>query len=133
MAICYIGIGSNLGNRRRNIRQAIEKINALKDTKALKVSRLIETKAQGGPRGQPRFLNAALKLKTGLPAKTLLKKFKEIERELGRRAAVRYGPRAIDLDILLYGDKIINTKGLSVPHPRMFERDFVLKPLREVI
>ncbi len=133
MDICYLGIGSNLGNRRRNIELALQKVRQLKDTKVLKVSGIIETIPFGGPGGQGKFLNAALKIKTSLPPLTLLKKLKKIERELGRVKALRFGPRVIDLDILFYGDKVINRKELQVPHPRLFEREFVLKPLSEVI
>ncbi len=133
MVTCYLGIGSNLGDRRKNISSAIKKIKALKDTKVIKVSRLIETEAVGGPAGQPKFLNGALKIKTNLPPLTLLKGIKKIEKELGRAKTVRYGPRVIDLDILLYADKIIKTKTLTIPHPKMFIRDFVIRPLSEII
>jgi len=132
-SICYLGIGSNLGDRRKNIRMAIKKINALEDTKVIKSSRLMETQPQGGPRGQRRFLNGVVKIKTGIRPFKLLKELKQIEKELGRRQTMRFGPRTIDLDILFYQDKIIHTKTLHVPHPRMFERIFVLKPLSEVI
>jgi 2-amino-4-hydroxy-6-hydroxymethyldihydropteridine diphosphokinase len=131
--ICYLGIGSNLGDRRKNIKLAIKKINSLKSTKAIKLSKIIETRALGGPLQQPKFLNAALKIKTGLSPLKLLQNLKIIERELGRKKTVRWGPRTMDLDILFYGDKIINTKSLQVPHPRIFQREFVIKPLRQVI
>jgi len=133
MAICYLGIGSNSGQRRKNIRSAIDKINALKDTKVIRSSRIIESNPLGGPVGQGKFLNAALKIKTNITPFTLLKKLKQIEKELGRKETIRYGPRTIDLDILFYADKIINTKRLILPHPRIFEREFVMKPLLEVI
>jgi 2-amino-4-hydroxy-6-hydroxymethyldihydropteridine diphosphokinase len=133
MVECYLGIGSNLGDRQKNIKLAIKKINSLKDTKVIKISRIIETKPVGGPRKQGKFLNAALKIKTNLTPSVLLKKLKNIECELGRTKTVRYGPRPIDLDILFYGDKIINTKKLNVPHPKIFEREFVIKPLLEII
>lgn len=133
MKICYLGIGSNLGDRRKNIRLAIKKINALKDTKIIKVSKIIETKPIGGPPNQGKFLNAALKIKTHLAAPLLLKKLKTIEKELGRIKTVRYGPRSVDLDILFYGDRVINRKDLKVPHPKVFERQFVIKPLLEII
>jgi 2-amino-4-hydroxy-6-hydroxymethyldihydropteridine diphosphokinase len=133
MLTCYLGIGSNLGDRRKNIRLAIKKINALKDTEVVKVSKIIETKPVGGPR-QGKFLNAALKIKTNFGPLTLLKELKKIEKELGRNSDnIRYGPRTIDLDILFYADRIINRKNLKVPHPKMFERQFVIKPLSEVI
>ncbi|MDD5568666.1 MAG: 2-amino-4-hydroxy-6-hydroxymethyldihydropteridine diphosphokinase, partial [Candidatus Omnitrophica bacterium] len=133
MVICYLSLGSNLGNRRKNIEQAIRKINLLKDTKVLKQSSIIETDPVGGPRNQPKFLNASLKIGTLLSPLKLLKKIKIIEKEMGRVKSIRNGPRVIDLDILLYGDKIISENNLIVPHPRMFVRDFVIKPLAEVI
>lgn len=133
MIICYLGVGSNLGNRRKNISLAIKKIKALKDTRVIKTSKIIETKPVGGPSGQPRFLNAASKIKTNLKPLALLKKLQDIEKELGRNRTVRFGPRTIDLDILFYGDRIINTKTLTIPHPRIFEREFVIKPLMELI
>ena len=133
MTICYLGIGSNLGNRRDNIRLAIKKISALKYTKVLKSSRLIETTPIGGPAGQGKFLNGALKIKTNLTPHALLNKFKTIEKALGRKKAVRYAARPIDLDILFYGDRIIDSKNLKVPHPKVFERPFVIKPLLEII
>jgi len=133
MVICYIGVGSNLGNRRKNIAAALKEVNVLNHTKILKRSGLIKTDPVGGPKNQGKFLNGAVKIKTSLSAKALLSALKKIERRLGRKKSLRYAPRIIDLDILLYGDEIINTKQLVVPHPRMFERDFVLKPLAEII
>ncbi|MCX5695097.1 MAG: 2-amino-4-hydroxy-6-hydroxymethyldihydropteridine diphosphokinase [Candidatus Omnitrophica bacterium] len=133
MVTCYLGVGSNLGNRRKNIKEAVRKINLLKNTRVLKQSRLILTNPVGGPGGQPKFLNAAFKIKTGLTPFGLLKALKNIEKQLGRLTSVRNGPRKIDLDILLYGDKIIDRKGLIIPHPRLFTRDFVIRPLIEVI
>lgn len=128
----FLGIGSNLGNRRRNIKLAIEKLSRLKNTKVIGVSRITNSKPAGGP-AQPDFLNGAVKIKTRLPAARLLRELKNIEKDLGRRKTVRNGPRPIDLDILLYADKIIERQGLMVPHPKMFEREFVIKPLLEII
>lgn len=133
MVTCYLSIGSNLGDRKKNIRLAIKKINALKNTKVLKVSKLIETQPVDGPHNQGRFLNGALKIKTEFSPLILLKNLKKIEKELGRTKTVRYGPRTIDLDILFYGVKIINRKNLKIPHPEAFKRDFVMKPLWEVM
>ena len=133
MVICYLGIGSNLGDRNRNIKEAIKKINLLKDTQVIKISKIIETKPVGGPPAQGNFLNAALKIQTRIPPLKLLKDLKKIEKGLGRTKSVKYGPRVIDLDILFYGERIINTKELTIPHPRLFARDFVIKPLSEVI
>ncbi len=133
MNICYIGIGSNLGDKRRNIASAIKRIKALKNTRIIKVSKFIKTNPVGGPPAQDKFLNGALKIETGLLPLKLLAEIKQIEREIGRTKSVRNGPRIIDLDILLYANKIINTKKLVIPHPRMFGRDFVIKPLSEIL
>lgn len=134
MAICYLGIGSNLGNRRKNIMSAIQKIGSLKATKVLKASKIIETRPVGGPAGQGKFLNAVLKIQTGLTPLKLLSNLKKIEESLGRsRYALRNSPRTIDIDILFYSDKIINDKKLKVPHPRLLKRGFVITPLMEII
>ncbi len=133
MSVCYLGIGSNLGNRRKNIKTAIMKINQLAATRLLKASRIIETDPVGGPPGQPKFFNAAVKIETSIPPLKLLKELKKIEKDLGRVTGVRNGPRTIDLDILLYGSRTIKTRGLVIPHPRMFGRAFVLEPLSEVL
>jgi len=133
MVICYLGVGSNLGNRRKNIKLAVKLIRALKGTKIIKASKSFESLPCGGPAGQPDFLNAALKIQTNFSPRSLLKKLKKIENELGRIPTVRFGPRVMDLDILLYGDRSIRNKSLIIPHPRMFDRDFVIKPLLEVL
>ncbi len=134
MPICYLGIGSNLGNRKRNIKLALQKINRIKETRIIKLSKIIETKPVGSHSRQGKFLNACLKIKTNLTPITLLNKLKKIETQLGRPAKhIRYGPRTIDLDILFYGDKIVNRKDLKIPHPRIFERKFVIKPLLEIL
>ena len=132
MAVCYLGVGSNLGNRRKNIKKALDYLVKTKGIKIEKSSRIYETKAVGGvPQGK--FLNAAIKIKTSLTPQLLLEVLKKIEKDLGRKNTVRWGAREIDLDILLYGNKVIKIKNLVIPHPRMFEREFVLKPLREII
>jgi 2-amino-4-hydroxy-6-hydroxymethyldihydropteridine diphosphokinase len=133
MVIVYLGVGSNLGERRKNIKLAVKKIRALKDTQIIKQSKLLETFPCGGPAGQPKYLNAALKIRTCLTPLKLLKKLKNIENSMGRRKTVRFGPRIIDLDILLYGDEIIRNRKLTIPHPRLFGREFVIKPLIEVL
>ena len=134
MVICYIGLGSNLGNRRRNISEAIKRIDSLKGTEVVKVSKIIETDPIGGLPRQSKFLNGVLKIKTELTPAILLKNLQEIEQQLGRlKRHIRNGPRTIDLDILFYGNNIIRQKELKVPHPKILERDFVLKPLLEVI
>lgn len=133
MAICYIGIGSNLGNRRKNIRLALQMIEGLKYTRILKKSGLHETKPAGGPRGQGDYLNAAIKISTMFSPRCLLKELKLIECQLGRKKGVRWGPRVIDLDILFFANKRIKTRELVIPHPRIFMRDFVIMPLSEII
>ena len=133
MVICYLGVGSNLGNRRKNIKLAVKLIKALKGTRIIKASKLFESLPCGGPAGQPNYLNAALSISTNFSPLSLLKKLKKIENELGRIPTVRFGPRIMDLDILLYGNRLIRNRALIVPHPRMFNRDFVIKPLIEVL
>ncbi len=133
MVVVFVGIGSNMGNRRINVRKALRLIGALKGTRILAVSRFIETLPQGGPRGQRKFLNGVVKIKTAIPPVTLLTEFKKIEKRIGRTPSVRWGPRVIDLDMLFYGGRRIRTKTLTVPHPRILERDFVITPLREVV
>ncbi len=127
---CYLGIGSNLGDRTLNIKQALKKLKE-SGIRVTKKSSLYQTRAIGGPR-QRMFLNAVVEIKTDLPPLMLLQRLKRIENELGRKKTVRYGPRIIDLDILLYADKKINRNDLKIPHPRMWKRDFVLRPLREI-
>ncbi|MEW6170356.1 MAG: 2-amino-4-hydroxy-6-hydroxymethyldihydropteridine diphosphokinase [Candidatus Omnitrophota bacterium] len=128
----YLGIGSNLGRRQINIKKAIELLKQLPNTKLTKISKLIETRPVGGPK-QRKFLNAAIEIKTSLKPLILLKALKKIEKDLGRVKTIKNGPRVIDLDILFYNEKNIHEKNLIIPHPRMFQRDFVLKPLGEII
>lgn len=132
MAVCYLAVGSNLGKRRENIKKALEYLAKTKGIKIEKASRIYETEPVGGP-AQAKFLNAAIKIKTSLTPHLLLGTLKKIEKDLGRKKTVRWGPREIDLDILLYANKFIKIKNLVIPHPRMFKREFVLKPLREII
>ena len=134
MPICYLGVGANLGDRRQNIALAVKRINQLLNTRIIRIAKIIETAPVGGPKGQPRFLNTVLKIKTKLEPEVLLSSLKRIERELGRKkSALRYGPRLIDLDILFYADRIVNSKNLKIPHPKIFQRDFVLRPLAELL
>lgn len=127
----YLGIGSNLGRRQINIKKAIELLKQLPNIKVIKISQLIETMPVGGPK-QRKFLNGAIEIKTNLKPQALLKALKKIEKDLGRVKTIKNGPRVIDLDILLYNKKNIYEKNLIIPHPRMFYRDFVLKPLKEI-
>jgi 2-amino-4-hydroxy-6-hydroxymethyldihydropteridine diphosphokinase len=122
----YIGLGSNLGDREQSIRRAAELIGARR------VSTIRETEPWG-IEDQPFFLNAVAELETDLPPRRLLDRLLVVERKLGRtRDSARFGPRTIDLDLLLYGDESIDRPGLQVPHPRLHERRFVLEPLAEL-
>lgn len=130
MAIVHIGVGSNLGDRAANCRRAVEML-AERGVRARKRSSLYETEPWG-VRDQPRFLNMALEAETDLPPRDLLRTLKEIELAMGRTETGRYGPRIIDLDILLYGSLVLNEPGLRIPHPLMHQRSFVLDPLSEI-
>ena len=132
MTTVYLGMGSNLGDRRRNLEAALEALGAHPQIAVSATSSFLETDPVGGPPGQGRFLNAAAGIETDLAPEALLAELKRIERALGRRAGPRWGPREIDLDILLCGDTILETAALVIPHPRMRERRFVLAPLAEI-
>lgn len=131
MIKAYIGIGSNLGRRPVNIKKAVEQLKKVKNLKVTKISSLYETRPVGGP-PQRKYLNGVVEIETNLRPHCLLKELKGVEKYLGRSKIARNGPRVIDLDILLYGYKKIKTKNLTIPHPRMWLREFVIKPLREV-
>ena len=128
--IVFIGIGTNLGTRAENIEKALTCLSDKKEIRIEKVSSLRETKPAAGP--GPDYLNAVVKITTTLSARELLKELLGIEAKLGRKRLFKNCPRIIDLDILLYGNKKISQPGLIIPHPRMMERDFVIKPLREI-
>jgi 2-amino-4-hydroxy-6-hydroxymethyldihydropteridine diphosphokinase len=128
-----IALGSNLGDRAGHIRSALDAIAATPGIRLLAASRMVETDPVG-PVPQGRYLNAAAVVSTSLPCRALLDRLLEIERAMGRdrTAEQRWGPRTLDLDLLLFGDQIIREPGLVVPHPRLHERAFVLIPLAEV-
>jgi len=128
--LAYIGLGTNLGDRELNLRRALARLEELGSVRA---SSFRETDPVGVI-DQPRFLNAAAELETELPPRELLERLLEIERELGRERATerRWGPRVIDLDLLLSGQEAIDEPGLTVPHPRLADRRFVLEPLCEL-
>ena len=128
----YLAIGSNLGDRIVNIKKSIRYLKSNQRIKVEGVSRIYETPAQGGPKKQPRYLNAAVKIKTSLSPLDLLNELKIIELELKRSNSVRWGPRTIDLDILFYDDLVFINNRLSIPHPLMHKRIFVLKPMSEI-
>ena len=131
--IAYIGLGSNLGDRRRNLESAL---GALRETSVIElvaVSTLIETEPEGPP-GQDRYLNGAATIRTNLSPRGLLQVMLKIESAHGRDRTKegRWGPRRLDLDLLMYADRIIDEPELVVPHPRMHQRTFVLAPLVEI-
>ena len=128
----YIALGSNLGDRQSHLGQALALLRAQPGISVGKVSRFHETAPVGGPAGQGNFLNAAAELQIDLPPVPLLQVLLQVEQQLGRVRRERDGPRTIDLDLLLYGDVILDVPGLSVPHPRLHERLFVLVPLAEI-
>ncbi len=132
MAVVYLGIGSNLGDRNANIDKALTLLEEKKDIKVEAVSHRIETAPQGGP-PQGDFLNAAARVETDLLPLEFLSRLKAVERRLGRVRSEPNAPRPIDLDILFYDDiVIVDGKNLCIPHPRLVEREFVLKPLAEI-
>ena len=131
MVTCYIGIGSNIGDRQGYIDKAIEILKKNKDIRFKRSSSIYETEAVSDmPQGK--FLNGVIEIETDLDPVILLKELNGIEEKLGRRRTVKNAPRTIDLDILYYGEKKIDEKGLVVPHPRIQEREFVLRGLREL-
>jgi 2-amino-4-hydroxy-6-hydroxymethyldihydropteridine diphosphokinase len=127
----YVGIGSNLGDRKNNIMSAISLLGEIDGVKVLKVSSIYETEPVDGP-PQGKYLNGVIELETELGPHRFLKELNEIESLLGRKRREVNGPRTIDLDILTYGELKINERGLVIPHPRMNEREFVLRGLKEL-
>lgn len=126
----YLLLGSNLGDRERNIERALSELER-RGISIVKKSSLHNT-SPWGYRKQPDFLNLAVECLTSLEPLNLLRVLKEIERDLGRKSTFRYGPRVIDIDIILYEDIVLKTDELTIPHPMMHLREFVLKPLCEI-
>ena len=131
MTTAWIGIGANVGDRRASIRAALDALGSLAVTSVARVSSLYDT-APWGVVSQERFLNAVVELETELAPDVLLRELAGIEDACGRVRHERWGPRTLDLDILLYGDRVIETEELVVPHPRLAQRAFVLVPLAEL-
>ena len=127
MKTVYLGLGSNLGDRGANLQAAIERL-ASPELRVLRVSPVYETEPMYLT-AQPRFLNQVIEVETELFPRQLLTRINKVERAMGRVRAQVNGPRIIDVDILLYGDAVIRSPGLEVPHPKMTERRFVLEPL----
>jgi 2-amino-4-hydroxy-6-hydroxymethyldihydropteridine diphosphokinase len=132
MPLVYIGLGSNLGDREATIRRALELLAADGAIEVEAVSSLRETEPVGYV-DQPRFLNGAAALRTELAPRAVLERLQQVEAALGRdRTGRRFGPRTIDLDLLLYDGVQVDEPGLEIPHPRLVERRFVLEPLAEL-
>ncbi len=127
----YLGLGSNLKQPDKQIKKSIKNIKRLPETKVTAESAMYKTGAIG-PNGQKDYLNAVIQIKTGLNPYTLLSKLKKIEKKMGRKKAIRWGSRCIDIDILLYDNLNINDNSLVIPHKEMLNRNFVLVPLREI-
>lgn len=134
-AVAYVGLGGNLGDAATTLRDALQALDALPGTRLLRASRLYRTRAWGNET-QPDFINAVAMLETQLSARALLDGLLGVEREFGRTRAAdgsdRWGPRTLDLDLLMHGDDVIDEPGLHVPHPHLHERAFALLPLVEI-
>ncbi|NQT33081.1 MAG: 2-amino-4-hydroxy-6-hydroxymethyldihydropteridine diphosphokinase [Candidatus Omnitrophica bacterium] len=131
MAIAYLSIGSNVGDKLYNCNEAIRRLQEVEGAEVLARSVLYLTKPAGGPR-QEDYLNGVLKIETENPPKRLLRDVKAIENDMGRKPAPRNYPRIIDIDILLYDDLVLKTREFTIPHPRMHERKFILKGFNEI-
>ncbi len=127
----FVALGSNIEPRGKYIQRALTLMSDHPQIEVLEVSSVYETSPEGGPE-QGQYLNAVVKISTTLGAMDLLNSLQAIERELGRKRSVFWGPRTIDLDILLYGQEIISNDRLTVPHPLMHERRFVMEPLAQI-
>jgi len=127
--IAYLSLGSNLGNREQNLTEAIQRLESIGAVRS--VSSLYETEPVEF-NDQPEFLNCAVGIETTALPEELMRQLLEIEQAMGRKRVQKKGPRLIDLDILLFGDRIVNTPELTIPHPAMHQRRFVLEPLAEI-
>lgn len=132
MAVAYVGLGSNLGDRRATLEGAVAELGNTPGVRVLRVSSFHDTDPVGGP-PQPRYLNAVAEVETSLAPRALLDWLLAVEERFGRARGERWGPRTLDLDLLLHGGLVINEPGLAVPHPRLAERAFVLSPLCELV
>lgn len=132
MTSVFIGIGTNDGDRPANISRAVEALGASGGIRVLQIAPIMETQPAGGP-PQGHFLNTVIEIETALPPLRLLERLQQLERQLGRSpSAVRWGPRVIDLDILFYKDQVVQELQLTIPHPLMHQRRFVLEPLAQL-
>jgi len=132
VSTAFIGLGANLGDRSATLSAALDRLDRVEGIRVVTRSSFHETAPVGGPAGQPMYLNAAAKLETTLEPHALLSVLQQIELEFGRQRLERWGPRTLDLDLLLYDSLVIETPELTLPHPLMHERPFVLAPLAEI-
>ena len=133
MARAYVALGSNVGDRRRHLDAALDALRQLPESRLIRCAAAREYAAVGGPPQEP-YLNTVAELDSRLPPERLLAELLRIETSLGRQRpdTVRWGPRTMDLDLLLYDDCLLDTESLTLPHPRLHERLFVLEPLAEI-
>jgi 2-amino-4-hydroxy-6-hydroxymethyldihydropteridine diphosphokinase len=131
MTVAYVGLGANVGEPRRQLESAITELQGLSDSRVTAVSGIYRS-APLGFVDQPDFLNAVVQLDTELPPQALLARLREIEDRHGRERPFANAPRTLDLDLLLCGDRVVNSPGLVLPHPRLHERAFVLRPLLDL-
>ncbi len=131
MTLAYVGLGANLGSREETLRRAVELLGDADGMEVLALSQLRQTEPVGVV-DQPPFLNGAVEVDTIRTPRELLDLLLEIERSLGRVREERWGPRTVDLDLLVYGDEVVDEPGLRVPHPRLHERRFALEPLADL-
>jgi 2-amino-4-hydroxy-6-hydroxymethyldihydropteridine diphosphokinase len=129
--VAFIGIGANLGDPAAQCRDAVRRVGTIPGVRMLRCSSLYRT-APVGPEEQGWFINAVAEVRTELPPSNFFEALKAIERQMGRTDGPRWGPRVIDLDILLYGQEVVDREGLKIPHPEMHRRRFVLEPLCEL-
>ena len=127
----YLALGSNIADRKENLCEAVRQVSEISNTTLKAVSDIYETDPVGYSQ-QDQFLNMALRIETELEPMSLLSQLQSIEKALKRTTTIRWGPRTIDIDILLFGNEVVNLPELQIPHPRMFERAFVLVPLKDV-
>ena len=130
-SLAYLGLGTNLGDREANLLRALKRLGQLPEVEVLRVAAIRETEPWGEP-NQPRFLNTVAEISCGMSPEELLAAVQRIERELGRKPTYRWGPRVIDLDLLWFEGEPRDAPELTLPHPGLLERDFVLEPLEEL-
>jgi 2-amino-4-hydroxy-6-hydroxymethyldihydropteridine diphosphokinase len=131
VTVAFVGLGANLGEPQRQVQQAYRELDAIAHTRVVRTSSLYRSEPLGFA-DQPRFVNAVAQVETGLPAGRLLAELQAVEARHGRSRSFANAPRTLDLDLLLFGNVVIDTASLQVPHPRMHERAFVLLPLLEI-